>query len=98
VKIGEVFADLENGTLILKGEPVQLTPTEFKLFAELLKKRGEIVTHAQLLEKVWGKSYTDSVEYLHMYIGRLRKKLGDCSDLEIETHVGTGYALHIEAN
>jgi two-component system KDP operon response regulator KdpE len=98
VKVGELFADLESGALILKGESVHLTPTEFKLFAELLKKRDEIVTHKQLLHKVWGRSYTESIEYLHMYIGRLRKKLAGCPDLEIETHVGSGYSLHIEGD
>ena len=96
VKIGGVFADLESGSLILKGERVHLTPTEFKLLAELLKKRDEVVSHEHLLKKVWGRSYTDSIEYLHMYIGRLRKKLAICPDLEIETHVGAGYSLHIE--
>jgi DNA-binding response OmpR family regulator len=95
VKIGSVFADLESGSLILKGERVHLTPTEFKLFSELLMKRDDVVSHSHLLEKVWGKSYTDSVEYLHMYIGRLRKKLAICPDLQIETHVGTGYSLQI---
>jgi DNA-binding response OmpR family regulator len=96
VRIGGIFADLESGSLILKGTRVDLTPTEFKLLAELLKKRGEVVTHKHLLARVWGQSYIDSVEYLHMYIGRLRKKLAVTPDIAIETHIGTGYSLHIE--
>jgi two-component system KDP operon response regulator KdpE len=96
VRIGGLFSDLESGSLILEGERVHLTPTEFKLLAEFLKNRDQILTHEHLLRKVWGRSYTDSVEYLHMYIGRLRKKLSVYPDIEIETHVGKGYSLHIE--
>jgi DNA-binding response OmpR family regulator len=96
VHIGQVFADLESGSLIIGGERVNLTPTEYKLMAEMLRSPGEVLPHKRLLQEVWGRSYTDSVEYLHMYISRLRTKLDAFPDLMIQTHTGRGYSLHIQ--
>lgn len=52
-----------------------------------------IVTHNELLTQVWGPEYRGSNHYLHTYLGRLRKKLGDYGKL-IETVPGMGYILH----
>ena len=76
-----------------KGEAVRLTPTEYRLFEHLLRSAGRVVTHKELLEKVWGPEYADATGYLKSHIRSLREKLGDSarSDSAIVTEHGVGY-------
>ena len=59
------------------GEPLHLTPTEFALLRELVGERGKVLTHAQLLRRVWGRGYETETEYVRVYVRRLRAKLED---------------------
>ena len=61
--------------VIVNGERVKLTPTEFKLFALLLENTGRVLTHKQLLEKVWGWEYVDDIDHVRIYIWHLRQKI-----------------------
>lgn len=61
--------------VIVNGERVRLTPTEFKLFALLLENAGRVLTHKQLLEKVWGWEYVDDIDHVRIYIWHLRQKI-----------------------
>jgi len=61
--------------VIVSGERVRLTPTEFKLFALLLENAGRVLTHKQLLEKVWGWEYVDDIDHVRIYIWHLRQKI-----------------------
>lgn len=72
---------------------VRLTATEARLLEELVRHIGAIVPHARLLERVWGEAYVDEIHYLKVFIGRLRRKIGDDADRPryIETHWGIGY-------
>ncbi len=72
---------------------VRLTATESRLLEELVRHIGAIVPHARLLERVWGGAYVDEVHYLKVFIGRLRRKIGDDAEHPryIETHWGIGY-------
>lgn len=67
--------DLETHKVLIKGEPVKLTPTEYKLLAVLVKNRGRILEFRQLLEQVWGFEYIDDIDYLRVYIWHLRRKI-----------------------
>ncbi|BAL99447.1 MULTISPECIES: response regulator transcription factor [Caldilinea] len=67
--------DLESHRVLVKGEPVKLTPTEYKLLALLVKNRGRVLEFRQLLEQVWGFEYIDEVDYLRVYIWHLRRKI-----------------------
>lgn len=67
--------DLEAHKVLVKGEPVKLTPTEYKLLAVLVKNRGRILEFRQLLEQVWGFEYIDDIDYLRVYIWHLRRKI-----------------------
>ena len=67
--------DLENRKVTAAGEPVKLTPTEFKLLATLVRNRGRILEFRQLLEQVWGFEYIDDIDYLRVYIWHLRRKI-----------------------
>jgi len=84
--------DFVKRTMIVDGQQVRLTPTEYSLLHYLVLNEGVVLTHRALLEKVWGEDYTDSPEYLKVYIQRLRNKLekdvGDPQFLLSERGVG----------
>jgi two-component system KDP operon response regulator KdpE len=77
----------------LHGTRLELTPTEYKLLYHLVRNAGHVLQHATLLAKVWGREYVDEVDYLRVYIRRLRDKLGDDPDhpVYIRTERGLGY-------
>ena len=86
-------ADIAERKVMVKGERVKLTPREFRLFALLVENAGRILTHKQLLEKVWGWEYTDDLDYVRIYISHLRQKIEPDSALPryIMTELGVGY-------
>ncbi|KAA3656370.1 MAG: DNA-binding response regulator [Chloroflexi bacterium] len=67
--------DLENHRILVNDDPVKLTKTEFKLLAYLVKHPGMVLTFEKILENVWGWEYQDSIQYVHVYMSRLRQKL-----------------------
>ena len=69
--------DLAGQQVLRGGEPLHLTPTEFALLRELVTERGKVLTHAQLLRRVWGPGYETETEYVRVYVRRLRAKLED---------------------
>ena len=77
----------------LRGERLDLTPTEYKLLYHLVRNSGHVLQHGTLLAKVWGREYLDEVDYLRVYVRRLRDKLGDDPDHPryIRTERGLGY-------
>ncbi len=77
----------------LRGERLDLTPTEYKLLYHLVRNAGHVMQHGTLLAKVWGREYVDEVDYLRVYVRRLRDKLGDDPDEPryIRTERGLGY-------
>ncbi len=77
----------------LRGVPLELTPTEYKLLYHLVRNAGNVLPHGMLLAKVWGREYMDEVDYLRVYVRRLREKLGDDPDAPryIRTERGLGY-------
>jgi len=75
VEVGDLVVDLEMREVKLAGETVHLTPTEFALLRELAVNRGKLLTHAQLLRRVWGPGYETETEYVRVYVRRLRAKL-----------------------
>jgi two-component system KDP operon response regulator KdpE len=94
--VTEAFA-IDFGTLTASraGEPVHLTPTEWRLLGELARHRGRVVTQADLLKAVWGPGYGRESNYLRVYGNQLRRKLeADPSrPRHILTEPGIGYRL-----
>jgi two-component system, OmpR family, KDP operon response regulator KdpE len=93
VQIGELRIDLEARRVFIGEEDLHLTRTEYAILAELARRLDAIVTHDELIASVWGAEYRGSNHYLHNYLGRLRKKLGEYGSL-LETIPGMGYNLH----
>lgn len=77
------------------GEPVHLTPTEFRLLARLVRQAGQVVTHRRLLAEVWGPEHVDDTPYLRLYLGQLRAKLerDPAAPRLLLTEPGMGYRL-----
>jgi two-component system KDP operon response regulator KdpE len=73
--LGELRIDFENRMVHLAGVEVHLTPTEYKLLAVLVERRGRAVGHAELLQEVWGPDASDELEYLRTFMRQLRYKL-----------------------
>ncbi len=93
IQIGELRIDLEARRVFISSDDLHLTRTEYAILAELAQHLDAIVTHDELISKVWGPEYRGSNHYLHNYLGRLRKKLGEYGSL-LETIPGMGYNLH----
>lgn len=85
--------DVATHTVLLEGEPVELTPTEFRLLVALAESAGRVQSTAHLLLEIWGPEYVDDVDFLRVYVWRLRKKLEHGSRLHrwIHTERGFGY-------
>jgi len=74
---GDLEMDFARQEVRLRGERVDLTPTEYKLLYHLVRNAGHVLQHGTLLAKVWGREYMDETDYVRVYIRRLREKLGD---------------------
>jgi two-component system KDP operon response regulator KdpE len=90
---GELEVDFAQQEARLRGERMDLTPTEYKLLYHLVRNAGHVLQHGTLLAKVWGREYVDEVDYIRVYVRRLRDKLGDDPDSPryIRTERGLGY-------
>ncbi len=79
--VGEVFEsgdlriDYSSRQVMVRGQVVRLTPTEYSLLFHLTRNAGRVLPHHTLLAKVWGRDYTEEIDYLKVYIRRLRQKL-----------------------
>jgi two-component system KDP operon response regulator KdpE len=95
---GELRVDLLRREVLRGGEPVHLTPTEYKLLAALIRNPGKVVTHRQLLHDVWGANYEDQTHYLRVYMAQLRHKLerDPTRPRLLTTEPGVGYRLRDE--
>jgi two-component system, OmpR family, KDP operon response regulator KdpE len=91
----DLAVDLGSRRVVVGGEPVHLTPTEFKLMARLAQSAGKVVTHRQLLADVWGPEFTDHTHYLRLYMGQLRAKIekDPAEPRHLLTETGVGYRL-----
>ena len=75
------------------GEPVHLTPLEYRLLLALLAQPGKVLTQRNLLREIWGPSYIESSHYLRVYVGHLRQKLEEdpAQPKHFLTETGVGY-------
>lgn len=71
----DLRVDFAAREVTMAGKPVPLTNTEYNLLYHLVRNAGHILTHDMLLSRVWGREYVDEIDYLRVYIGRLRSKL-----------------------
>lgn len=93
IEFGDVTVDLSRRVVSRKGEPVHLTPIEYRLLCTLLAHTGKVMTQRHLLREVWGPSSVESNHYLRVYVGHLRQKLEDDATQPkyLLTETGVGY-------
>jgi two-component system KDP operon response regulator KdpE len=72
---GYLLIDLNARLVYVDGLKVNLSATEYRLLSYLLRYAGRVLTFEQILEKVWGAEYRDNIDYVHVYMSRLRRKL-----------------------
>lgn len=92
---GEVQIDQEKREVTVRGELVDLTPTEYQLLLILAENAGKVVEHERLLRSVWGQEYTRDNDYLKVYIWHLRRKVEEDprNPKLLMTEWGVGYRL-----
>ncbi len=97
-RTGGLEIDVEKRRVVVDGEEIRLTPTEYTLLVALARKADRVVTDAMLLREVWGPEYGDEDHYLHVYVARLRKKLERDPQRPkyLRTEPGVGYRLLAE--
>jgi len=94
IEVDERFKiDFDRREIWLEGKLVKLRPTEYRLLFHLVQNAGWVVSHDQLLQKVWGYEYRDEPHYVRLYINYLRQKLekDPANPKYILTERGVGY-------
>lgn len=92
LRLGALEVDLGHRLARVGSEALKLTPREWELLVVLLKAGGRVVTQRQLLTAVWGPAHAEDAQYLRVYVGHLRQKLGAAAGL-LRTEPGVGYRL-----
>ena len=93
--VGDLAIDHVERIVTVAGRPADLTPTEYKLLYELSRNAGRVLTHDELLQRVWGEEHPGSYHLLRSFVKSLRQKLGDDarSPRYVFTEPGMGYRL-----
>jgi two-component system KDP operon response regulator KdpE len=89
---GPLRIDFERRAVWVADGQIALSPREYALLDLLARNAGKVMTHRQLLTAVWGSAHTDDVQYLRVYVGHLRAKLGEAGR-KLITEAGVGYRL-----
>lgn len=92
VTTGPLEVDLERRLARVAGAEFSLTPREWDLLSALARDLGRVVTQRRLLTEVWGPAHAGDSQYLRVYVGQLRAKLGVAAGL-LRTEPGVGYRL-----
>jgi len=93
IKFGDVTVDLKRRTVERAGEPMHLTPIEYRLLTHLAAHPQSVLTHRQVLNAVWGSNHSEDTHYVRIYMGHLRRKLevDPSQPRHLITETGIGY-------
>lgn len=98
IEVEDLSIDVPGYRVHLKGEVLELTPTEFKLLLQLVRNRGKVQTRSKLLNQVWDvKSLDVDTRTIDTHMRRLRQKLADMAD-HVETVRGVGYMFRAQSS
>jgi DNA-binding response OmpR family regulator len=91
----DLVVDLTRREVWLNGQPVALTPTEFRFLSCFVEHVGEVLSHERLATRVWGPDHTNATDIIKLYVHQLRQKLEPDPDQprRIVTRRGEGYVL-----
>ena len=92
--VGDVVINFRDRRVTVHGQPVKLTPVEYKLLYHLVRNAGRLMPHDALLDRVWGAEYGHTPDHLKVFISRLRSKIERPGGPHyIETERGVGYSF-----
>lgn len=97
IRIGELTIHLTSYDVKCQGEPIHLTPSEFKILTTMAQSQGKVLTRDHLIEVVQGEGISVTGRTVDTHVFGLRKKLGACSEW-IETIRGVGYRVRMTLN
>ncbi|HKI55388.1 MAG TPA: response regulator transcription factor [Anaerolineales bacterium] len=94
---GEIDVDIDKHQVVVQGDVIELTPTEFNLLVYFMKNAGKTLHHRAILQNVWGMEYGDEAEYLRVYVGKLRHKIEEdpMKPKYLHTEHGIGYRFEV---
>lgn len=94
-EVGDLCVDLSRRRVILNKEEISLTPTEYDILKIMIKNKGRVITHDQLLKLVWGMGYSQERNLLRVNMSNLRRKIEPDPQMPryIFTEPGVGYRL-----
>ena len=97
-RAGDIEVDFANRRVKRAGQPVRLTPIEYRLLTLLATNAGRVLTHRQILREVWGPSHVEHEHYTRIYMGHLRRKLeaDPARPRYLLTETAVGYRLVTE--
>ena len=93
LRFGPVTVDLSRRVVERHGEPVHLTPIEYRLLTHLASQPDRVITHQQLLKAVWGPGHAEDTHYVRVHMANLRKKVEHDPSMpkHLLTEAGIGY-------
>lgn len=94
ITVGELEINYAKRLVSISGEPVHLTPIEYKIIVLLSRHIGKVLTHDFIIKEVWGP-YTNEIQSLRVNMANIRRKLekNPAAPRYIVTHVGVGYRM-----
>jgi len=95
IKVGAITIDTERHMVMVNGEEISFTTTEFKLLHTLVKRLGRVQSRDVLLRDVWGYNFVEDTRTVDTHITRLRTKMGEAGEM-IKTVRGFGYKLEVQ--
>lgn len=92
---GSLRIDYMQGMVYLDGEPLHVTPSEYRLLCVLSRNAGRVLTYRYISREIWGNEWESNIASLRVFVTTLRKKLEKSGDSRsyIQTHVGVGYRM-----
>ena len=93
LRFSEVMVDLARRVVERAGQPLHLTPIEYKLLIHLATQPDRVITHQQLLKAVWGPGHAEDLHYVRVHMANLRKKVEPQPSMPVHllTEAGVGY-------
>jgi two-component system KDP operon response regulator KdpE len=97
VRVGDLTIDFDMRRVTVGGVEIHLTPTEYRLLGLLMRSGGRVLTHRQILRQVWGAGYETQVQYLRVYMKKLRYKIESepAQPKYLINEPGVGYRLRL---
>ncbi|WP_420906111.1 response regulator [Candidatus Magnetaquiglobus chichijimensis] len=98
LKVGPLYLDPERREVRIEGQPITLTPIEYRLLLLMARNAGRVLTHQQILKEVWGPHYTHQTHTLRVFMAQLRRKVefDPAQPRLLMTEMGVGYRMHDE--